>query len=192
LAQGLTAIGLQVEGALHHLESDPATARERLERALRTTRENLEEARRSVADLRAAPLVGRPLGEALAALGRQFTSETGVPIRLRVTGRPTRLPLRVEGELFRIAQEALANVRKHARATEVTIALRHEPERVALTVHDDGRGLADEPEDTSGGFGITGMRERARLLNGTLRVLSPSGGGTTVSLSVPLPDAAEP
>jgi two-component system NarL family sensor kinase len=192
LAQGLTAIGLQVESALHHLESDPATARERLERVLTTTRENLEEARRSVDDLRAAPLVGRPLGEALAALGRQLTSETGVPMRLRVTGPANGLPLRVEAQLFRVAQEALTNVRKHAHATEVTVALRHDPDRVGLTIHDDGRGLANAAEDAPGGFGLTGMRERARLLGGSLRVLSPPGGGTTVSLWVPLPAAMTP
>ena len=83
LAQGLTAIGLDIEGALRHLEESPERARERLERALATTRGSLEEARRSVLDLRAAPLAGRPLAEALAALGRAFTSETGMQVHVR-------------------------------------------------------------------------------------------------------------
>src|SRR3954451_7081876 len=84
LAQGLTAIGLDIEGALRHLEASPERARERLDRALSTTRESLEEARRSVLDLRAAPLAGRPLAEALAALGRAFTSETGIQVQVSV------------------------------------------------------------------------------------------------------------
>src|SRR5262245_52554267 len=126
LAQGLTAIGLDVEGALRHLADSPERARERLERALATTRQSLEEARRSVLDLRAAPLAGRPLAEALAALGRAFTAETGVLARVRAEAEGT-LPLRVEAELYRIAQEALANVRRHARATQVELALQVTP-----------------------------------------------------------------
>ena len=185
LAQGLTAIGLQVEGALHHLERDPATARERLERALATTRENLEEARRAVEDLRAAPLVGRALEEALGALGRAFTSDTGIPVRLRVDGNCAGLPLRVEAEAFRVAQEALTNVRKHARATEVVITLRRTPRRLNLAVRDDGQGLVTTGAD-SGGFGLRGMRERARLLGGALRVTNLAGGGTVVTLTVPI------
>src|SRR5207248_9801905 len=119
LAQGLTAIGLDIEGALRHLEGSPERARERLERALATTRESLEEARRSVLNLRAAPLTGRPLAEALAALGRDFASSTGILVHVQIAGmEDAPVPLRVEAELFRIAQEALANVRKHARATE--------------------------------------------------------------------------
>src|SRR5262249_21235286 len=76
LAQGLTAIALNIEGAMHRMESRPDQARERLERALAMARENLEEARRSVLDLRAAPLSGKPLAEALSSLARAFTSDT--------------------------------------------------------------------------------------------------------------------
>src|SRR5215213_9040306 len=121
LAQGLTAIGLDIEGALRNLEMSPERARERLERALETTRASLEEARHSVLDLRAAALAGRPLAEALAALGRAFTSETG--IQVHVQAEPVALPIRAEAELYRIAQEALANVRQHAQATAVKISL---------------------------------------------------------------------
>jgi two-component system NarL family sensor kinase len=191
LAQGLTAIALDIEGAIRHIESNPDRARERLERALATARENLEEARRSVLDLRTAPLAGRPLVEALAALGRAFTSETGV--RVQVRGEAA-LPLRVEAELYRIAQEALTNVRKHARASQVEIALRADDEGVSLTIADNGIGLAAKgsSEPKAGGrtgegrHGIIGMRERARLLGGRLRIARRPGGGTTVSVRVPL------
>src|SRR5438552_14316945 len=86
LAQDLTAIGLHLEGALRYVTDDPARARERLERALATTRQGIEAARRSVLELRAAPLAGRPLADALAALGRTFTSETGVRDHVRCRG----------------------------------------------------------------------------------------------------------
>lgn len=183
LAQGLTAIALHIEGALPHLTAHPDRARERLQRALETTRESLEEARRSVLNLRAIPLAGRSLPEALAALGRAFATETGIRVHARITGEGD-LPLRIEAELFRIAQEALCNVGKHAQATEVTIAVKVGPESVRLAVHDNGRGFNTQaPPQT--GHGLTGMRERARLLNGSLRLLSRAGRGTTVAVIAP-------
>ena len=189
LAQGLTAIGLDIEGALLHLADSPGRARERLERALATARGSLEEARRSVLDLRATPLAGRPLADALAALGRTFTSETGVRLDVRAEDGGA-LPLRVEAELYRIAQEALANVRRHARATQVEITLRATARSVVLSVRDDGVGFA--PGRTEAGHhGVLGMRERARLLGGGLRVNSRPGRGTTVTARVPRPREGE-
>jgi two-component system NarL family sensor kinase len=184
LAQGLTAIGLDLEGALRHLEDSPEQARARLERALTTTRASLEEARRSVLDLRSMPLAGRPLVDALAALARSFTSETGVRVVEHAT-TGLDLPLRIEAELYRIAQEALANVRRHAQATEVKIALRVSPNEVVLTIHDNGVGFApgDVAEES---HGLVGMRERAKLLGGRLRVDSHPGKGTKISTRVPL------
>jgi len=188
LAQGLTAIGLDLEGALRHLDDSPERARPRLERALATARDSLEEARRSVLDLRAAPLAGRPLAEALAALGRAFTSETGVPAPVRVQGGAA-LPARVEGELFRIAQEALTNVRRHARASEVAIVLRVTNREAVLTVRDDGVGF-DPRRSAADRHGLLGMRERARLLDGRLRVESRPGRGTTITVRVALGEDA--
>ncbi len=185
LAQGLTAIALQVEGALKHLTSDPERARLRLERALTTTRHNLEDARRSVQDLRAAPLAGKPLEAALRSMTRSFTSETGIPVRLSMSaGR--QLPLRVEAELYRICQEALANVRQHSHATRVELRLQQRPARVRLAVQDDGIGFDSEAVEADQ-HGLTGMQERARLLEGRLWVRS-SGSGTLILASVPLED----
>jgi two-component system NarL family sensor kinase len=185
LAQSLTAIGLDVEGALRHLESSPRQARERLERALATSRSSLEEARRSVLNLRAAPLAGRPLAEALAALGRSFTSETGVQVQVVATGAEEALSLRTEAELYRIAQEALANVRKHANATWVSIELKTTSKAVLLTVLDDGVGFTPGTVDEEQ-HGLLGMRERAKLLGGRLRLESRPGQGTRVTARVPL------
>lgn len=188
LAQGLTAIALNIEGAMKRLDSRPDQARERLARALSMARENLEEARRSVLDLRTtSQLAGRPLSEALAALGRSFTADTGIAVRVRADAG-LELPIRMEAELFRIAQEALTNVRKHARAHSVEVVLRRRGQSVALSVRDDGRGIVQE-QRRAGGVGVLGMRERARLLGGRLRVSSHVGNGTTISASVPLEQA---
>jgi two-component system, NarL family, sensor kinase len=185
LAQGLTAIALNIEGAMHRLETNPDQARERLERALAMARENLEDARRSVLDLRgAARLEGKPLAEALAGLARSFTSDTGVPVHVEARNTE-RLPMRVESELFRIAQEALTNVRKHAHATHAEICLKRRGGRVTLSVSDDGRGFSPSRR-RSDGHGLVGMRERAKLLGGHLRVSSGPGRGTRIVASVPL------
>lgn len=191
LVQGLTAIGLHIESALNHLESEPERARERIERALAMTRESLEEARRSVTNLRTGLPSGKPLAEALGMLARAFTAETGVRIALQVSGGRS-LPLRVENELYRIAQEALANVRRHAEASEVRIALRvGTGQQVVLSVHDNGRGF-DPAAIPVGCHGLLGMRERARLLGGRLHVASRPSRGTTLTAIVPLLAEGEP
>jgi two-component system NarL family sensor kinase len=188
LAQGLTAIALNIEGAMHRLDSRPDQARERLARALSMARENLEEARRSVLDLRTtSQLAGKPLSEALAALGRSFTADTGIAVHVQADAG-LELPIRMEAELFRMAQEALTNVRKHARAHSVEVVLRRRGQSVTLSVRDDGRGIVRERR-RGGGMGVLGMRERARLLGGRLRVSSQVGNGTTISASVPLEPA---
>jgi two-component system NarL family sensor kinase len=184
LAQGLTAIALNIEGAMHQLDKHPDQARERLERALAMARDNLEEARRSVLDLRsAAPLEGKPLAEALAGLVRSFTSDTGVPVSLK-TSNVDELPLRTESELFRIAQEALTNVRKHAHAHCVEIRFRRRGAQLTLSIRDDGVGFSVRAP-RSDGHGVIGMRERAKVLGGRLEVSSAPGKGTRVVARVP-------
>lgn len=183
LAQDLTAVVLQLEGALNQLDHDPQRARQRLERALATTRSSLEEARRSVLDLRGGSLP-RPLPQALSALARSFTSETGVRVQV-VTAGGTQLSARAESELFRIAQEALSNVRRHAQAHSVEISLQRRGDALRLSIRDDGRGF--EPASVGEGHhGLLGMRERARLLGGKLRVVAHPGRGTRITATVPL------
>lgn len=192
LAQGLTGIGLQIEAAMPHLCGDPELAEERLRRALELTRTTLEEARRTVLELRAAPLAGRSLAEALEELTRRFTAEEGIPARLRVgPGMAGSLPLRVESDLYRVAQEALANAARHAAASSVTVTLTRHEDVLRLSVRDDGIGFGSTPIKCVQGHGILGMRERVRLLGGRLKVVGRPGRGTTVAAVVPLPEAAE-
>lgn len=184
LVQRLTGIGLQLEAALNHLERDASGARKPLSRALEVAREGLEEARRSVLGLRAAPLATKTLAAALQSLARGFTSETGIRVRLRIVGKRG-LPEQVESELYRIAQEALTNVRKHASVNEAEITLRRNARSVTLAVRDRGRGVR-RSRAGGPGQGIMGMRERARLLGGKLDIRSSPGRGATVTVKVPL------
>jgi two-component system, NarL family, sensor kinase len=187
LAQDLTASALQLESADALLDAgfNPEKARKPLRRALSLTQSSLEEARRSVLDLRAAPLEGRSLSEALEALVDRWEVEQGVEARYEAIngGRP--LPQRVEVALYRICQEALSNVARHAGAGRATVRLVATPEQVQLIVEDDGRGFAAS-ETPEGRHGLVGMKERARTLGGTFDVRSSPDTGTRVEVAVPL------
>jgi two-component system NarL family sensor kinase len=191
LAQELTGIALQLEAADALIESAPDRARARIRQALERTRESLEEARRSVLDLRAGPLERQTLPAALDVLGQRFTLETGIPVAADLTIAGPRLPARIEEALYRIAQEALVNVRRHAQARSVQLALGLEDHVVRLTIADDGRGFDVEQQSLSSktsshGFGLIGMQERARLLNGSMQICSCRGAGTQVEVAIPL------
>ena len=187
LAQSLTATTLQLESADALLDagSSPEKAREPLLRALSLTQSNVEEARRSVLDLRAAPLEGRSLSRALRVLVERWEAETGTAARYRAIngGRP--LPPRVEVALYRICQEALTNVARHAEAGRADVRLVATPGQIRLVVEDDGRGfdVSNMPEDR---HGLVGMNERAKMLGGRLEIRSNPGAGTRIEATVPL------
>ena len=187
LAQGLTATGLQLESAEALLDHDAGAdrARESLRRALSLTRSNLDEARRSVLDLRAAPLEGRSLAEALKTLVDRWEAETGVNTRFKAINGSHPLPPRVEVALYRVCQEALTNVSRHAGANRVTVRLVATPDEVRLVVRDDGRGF-DPSRVTEARHGIIGMRERADTIGGSIKVESSADSGTRIEVTVPL------
>jgi len=183
LAQGLTAVSLQLESAdaLLETEADPARIRRMVQQALALTRANLEEARRSVLDLRAAPLADRTLVEALVLLA----DASPVPVNFLVTGGNQPLPPRVETGLYRIAQEAINNACQHAQASEITVKLVATPQVVTLTVSDDGRGF-DLDDVAQSRFGLVGLNERVKLLNGRFHIESTPGQGTKLEAELPL------
>ena len=195
LAQGLTAITLQLETADALVTSRPERAGEAIRRALSLARANLEEARRSMIDLRAAPLQDHTLPEALAALVRETTQEA-IEIEYHYTPTPDfpTLPQRLETALYRIAQEALSNAYKHAQPQHISLTLAIEDGEVYLTVQDDGIGFhpdevtqaAQASRTSSGHFGLTGISERVKLLGGVLCISSEPGDGTCLSVCVPL------
>lgn len=187
LAQGLSAIALQLEvaDALLDGDVDPTQLRKHVRQALELTRYNLDEARRSVMDLRAAPLEGRTLAEALAVLTESISTDCVELIQFVLEGDNRPLPLHLEVGLYRIAQEAINNAIRHAHAAQIDVKLTFFPEQVKLMVHDDGQGFqCDHPPKDH--FGLVGLTERTKLLGGHMDLHSSHGSGTTVTVVVPL------
>jgi signal transduction histidine kinase len=176
LAQGFTSVVVLLELAESDVDTDPAAARRRLVAARDTARQNLAEARGLVAALAPADLQAAPLPEALGRLTDRFGAETGLAARFEVCGDPQPLPANKEVVLLRSAQEALANVRKHAGAGSVTVTLRFSPDGAVLTVADDGAGF--DPAAPTAGFGLAGMRRRVEEIGGALSIHSGPGGTT--------------
>jgi two-component system NarL family sensor kinase len=191
LAQGLAAIALQLETADALVLQRPERAQMAIRRALDLARSNLEEARRSVMDLRAAPLQGHTLPEALALLVKRTRAETGTRLGYHYESARATFPTlspHVEAGLYRIAQEALTNAIKHACAQQITLTLTVQAGGVLLEVQDDGCGF--DPEHApdylrEGHFGLAGMSERARLLGAQITIESLPGEGTSISVCVP-------
>ena len=184
LAQGFTSVVTLARAAESALaRGDVTTARERLGLIERTASDNLAEARLIVAELTPGHLQSRTLAQALERLGSAVSSENGVRADVRVDGDPEPLGGAAEVVILRTAQEALSNVRRHAGAARVDLSLAYAPERVVLTVTDDGRGFdtAADPD----GFGLDGVRARAAEVGGTVSLTSAPGSGTTLRLEVP-------
>lgn len=187
LAQGLTGIVVQLEAAERLALKQPQRAAACLERAKQLARQSLEEARRSLWNLRPTPLEGHSLQEALRQAVAHFGEQDGLEARFVVRGRERRLPANDELHLYRIAQEALTNVRKHARARRVTVELIFDEDALRLSIADDGIGGVELNGEArrNAGLGLAGMRERAKLLGGELRIESPPGAGTRITVLVP-------
>ena len=198
LAQGLSAIALKldavdalleynssIEAPTAKLKENALSVRQYVKQSLVLAQQNLDEARRSVLDLRAAPLEGRTLPQALALLVQSTAERTGAPIDFSSRGDRQPLPVRLEVGLYRIAQEALNNACQHACAGQIQMALSYQPDSITLELQDDGSGF-DVAEIEQERFGLIGMNERARLLGGELRVESDVAHGTHVHVTAPL------
>jgi signal transduction histidine kinase len=184
LAQGLTGIVTQLEAA----EAHPGDRDRHLAAAKRLARESLTEARRSVQALRPQQLDAARLPEALDEVLRGWSELHDVRADLTTTGVARPLLPEIETTLLRTAQEALANVAKHAAAGRVGMTLSYMEDVVTLDVRDDGAGFdPDAPHEVTeeGGFGLRAMRERLSRIAGTLEVESEPGGGTAISACVP-------
>lgn len=181
LAQSFTSIVMLLQAVEAALPAD-ATSRRQVDLAIDTARSGLGDARRLIADLAPEPLDAHSLPEALRRVAARFTDETAVAAEVAVSGEQRRLAPTVEVALLRVAQESLANVRKHASASRVAITLRYDDE-VSLEVDDDGTGF--DPTDATGGFGLRGMRDRLATVDGRVQVRSEPGGGTRVLVAVP-------
>ncbi|MFS8095633.1 sensor histidine kinase [Lentzea alba] len=177
LAQGLAGIITQLSAAT------PADWERRVSVAASLARSNLAEARRSVHALRPPALDSAALHEALGEVASGWSSVSGVPVSVTLTGSVRVMHPDVEVALLRTAQEALSNVAKHASATRVGLTLSYMEDVVTLDVRDDGVGF--DLAVPSSGFGLTAMRHRVGRLSGALFVESEIGAGTAISARVP-------
>ena len=186
IAQGLIGIVTQLEAAAQ-AEDRPADRDRHLDNAQRLARESLAEARRSVEASMPSMLDAATLPEALDDVARDWSEINGIPAKLTVTGDPIALHPEVEVALLRTAQEALANVARHAGATRAALTLSFMGDVVTLDVRDDGVGftLTERTEGAGSGFGLASMRRRVARVAGSLAIESEPGVGTAVSARVP-------
>jgi signal transduction histidine kinase len=181
LGHYLTVVNVQIEAARAVLESDRPRALDALHKAQSLAQGGLSEVRRSVAALRASPVEGRPLPEAVAALVEDGRA-AGLEVDFVIEGEPRSLPPRTELTLYRAAQEGLTNVRKHADASRVEVLLDYRDDgKMRLVVSDNGVGS----DDPSGGFGLLGVRERVYLLSGRVDVRTMPGQGFALEVEAP-------
>jgi len=181
LGHYLTTISMQLQAAHAVWDSDPARAADALGKAQMLTREALTDVRRSVAALRASPTDDRPLPEALMPLVEESRA-AGLPTEFTVIGMLRPLSPQAALAVYRVAQEGLTNVRKHARASRADVVLDFgEASGVTLRVRDDGIGA----RATNGGFGLIGLRERVQFLGGEMRIHTTDGQGFALEVRVP-------
>jgi signal transduction histidine kinase len=181
LGHTLTIVNVQIEAAKVVMDSDPRRALDAMNKAQELTQKGLTRVRESVAALRESPVSSRPLQEAIASLVKE-TQSNGIVTEFNVAGEPQALEHKVALALYRVAQEGLTNVRRHARASRVDVLLDFQPRELRLEVKDNGVGAAE----TAGGFGLLGIRERMQLLGGRLEIRTALGKGFCLAASVPL------
>jgi len=191
LAQGYVGISVQLEVLAGLLRmSKVEAAAKHLDMTRGYVREGLADARQSIWALRS-----QDSGETTLPvnLRRMVEAEQGAGLEARfsIFGAYRPLPPGTEREILRVAQEAIHNVKKHAGARQLSVQLEYGASEIALDVRDDGQGFAAGDAPTPGHFGLTGMRERAAVIGGTLEVTSEPGGGTTVRLRVPARKATQ-
>jgi len=193
IAQGLIGIVTQLEAA-DQARDRPDDRDRHLSNAERLARESLTEARRSVEASVPTALEAGTLPDALGDVAREWSEINAVPVAVAVTGDVVALHPEIEVALLRIAQEALANVARHAGASRAWLTLSYMGDVVTLDIRDDGMGFRlDEPGSGDGaGFGLNGMRQRVTRVAGSLAIESELGGGTAVSARVPAIVAGSP
>ncbi|MFQ3662346.1 MAG: sensor histidine kinase [Chloroflexaceae bacterium] len=184
VSQELFSLTMLAAAARRTLPTRPDLTADRLVEIEESARRALEETRSLIFALRPAALDGRGLAPALRDLMAALHERQGLSINLRITGeRP--LPLEHEQALFRIVQEALANVARHSGVREARVALQYNDDVVTLEVRDNGRGFDPTAARNPRAIGLHSMAERAEALGGRITIRSAPGQGTTISVSLP-------
>lgn len=179
LAHSLSALTVQLEALRILLTNDPEAAEEAVDQLSALARRGLEESRQAIQALRSGPVETMGLDGALRDMLQAFQARTGVQAGLSITGNESDFTAEEAQTLFRIAEEALSNVERHASAQKVTVRLARGVDRIDLVIHDDGIGFDPATVDLDH-YGLTGMRERATMIGASLEVSSHPGGGSEV------------
>ncbi|HTV16329.1 MAG TPA: two-component regulator propeller domain-containing protein [Acidobacteriaceae bacterium] len=189
LAQGFVAVSVQLELIAQLMQSSVEAAKEQLAQARAMVKSSLEDARISIWELRSQTAEREDLAARLLKLAEEVIARGGAQARAQIQVSGTYRPLDslMERETMRIAREAVTNAVRHGRAKNILLRLEFDERQFGMEVRDDGRGFDGPPADgATGHFGVTGMRERAAAIGGSLTVESRAGAGTKVRLELPL------
>jgi signal transduction histidine kinase len=186
LGHALVTLAVQLEAVQRLYRVNPEEASKRVDEMKNLTRASMETLRDTLAGLRASGLNQRPLAQALAGLSAETGRRTGLEITCRVDPAVDRLSLAMTETLWRVTQEALMNIEKHAAARHVQLDLHLKPETVTLRLADDGVGLPANAANRPGHFGLRGMRERIEGLGGVLTLSGNGQAGTVIEACLPL------
>lgn len=185
VVHALSGLSVQLETAKAYSEVNPETAKKLLDRCLEATRAGLQETRRAIRALRASPLDDLGLSRAIHSLAEAAAQRAGLTLDISLPEDDPILSPDVEQCIYRVAQEAIENVVRHACAGHMSVKLYTSSDGITeLQVRDDGIGFEANKLQSSTHFGIAGMRERAELAGGKLEITSKPGAGTTVRLSI--------
>ncbi|MEW6173487.1 MAG: sensor histidine kinase [Bacillota bacterium] len=182
-AQSMANVVMRAEFCLRLMEKDPAKLREELQALQVIVRDSLQDTRKIIFDLRPMALDDIGLSAALKKFISNYKEQYGLPVEFQYYGPQRRLPAAVEVALFRIVQEGLNNIYKHADATSVQVKLEVLPDKVNLVVRDNGKGFNPQKimkDMRRKGYGLIGVKERVQLLKGEMNIDSSPGNGTTL------------
>ncbi len=186
LGHQLVTLTVQLEAAQRLLAVDPTRAATLLQDMQKLSRSSMDELRRALDNLRASGLGDRALAAALQDLCADTTKHFNVPVDCKLAASTDALPRAVAEVLWRVAQEGLTNIGRHAQARSVQMKLDVLPKEIILRVADDGVGLPPGAEDKPGHYGLRGLRERVEGLGGTFTLATPAGGGTILEARLPI------
>lgn len=185
----LTVAAVQLEGAQRLIPNNPERAAQMVATVREQVREALNELRQTVARLREPLEADLELLPSIRRLAESFTGATGLVVHLKLPADIPQLSGPIHQALYRTIQEALTNIQRHAQASQAWLQLEVLDDRLVLSISDDGRGYPET--ETTTGFGLIGLRERAGLLGGSLNLSARNGGGALLILSLPLQTEAK-
>lgn len=188
LAHTLSGLAVQLEAVSALWEVEPTEARTMLDRSVKSTRQGLAETRLALRDLRASPLADLGLSLAIRELAESVAARASLQLEVSILEWLDKLTPAVEQCIYRVAQEAIANVGYHAEASYIKVSLNKTNQWVILTIEDDGRGFHWNEVDRAEHFGLKGLQERAEMVGGLLEVDSIVNQGTTVCLRIEVKD----